>query len=175
MRDAARQAAGVVTFIMVIVLNGLAGSGQLSGESIGTIANRYPTAFLPADYVFGIWGLIYLALMFFCIDQALPSRRVDPLLRRLGYLWPVNGALNVAWIAAFSFSRFLLAMLVMLALLANLVAIHLRIGNSADLSWRDALVVALPFGLYLSWISVAVIANTFQLATVLAWGGFGID
>jgi benzodiazapine receptor len=81
----------------------------------------------------------------------------------------------VAWITAFSFGRFVLAMLIMLGLLANLVTIHVRIGSRAALSRRDRLLVALPFDVYLSWISVAVIANTFQLATVFGWGGFGID
>jgi len=170
-----RQITGVLTFVLVVVLNGLAGSGGLGGESIGVIANRYSSAFLPADYVFGIWGLIYLGLLAFTLDQALPSRRDAPVLRRLGYLWPVNGLLNVAWITAFSFGRFVLAMVVMLGLLANLVAIHLRIGPRVRLGRRDRLLVALPFDVYLSWISVAVIANTFQLATVFGWGGFGVD
>jgi hypothetical protein len=38
----------------------------------------------------------------------------------------------------------------------------------------EAICVRLPFGLYLSWISVAVIANTFQYAHVAHWSWFGI-
>lgn len=49
--DRLRQVAGVVTFGLVLGLNGVAGSGGLSGESIGEIANRYPSAFRPASYV----------------------------------------------------------------------------------------------------------------------------
>lgn len=160
---------------VVLALNGLAGSGGVSGESIGVIANRFPSAFLPADYVFGIWALIYLALIIYVVDQALPSRRDAAVHRRIGYLWPVNGVLNVAWIVAFSFSRFVLAMAIMLLLLRSLVMIHIRVGDPRTLGPRDRFVVALPFGLYLAWISVAVIANTFQLATVFQWNGFGLD
>jgi len=40
--DVSRRVIGVLTFPLVIVLNGLAGSGALSGESIGAIANPYP-------------------------------------------------------------------------------------------------------------------------------------
>lgn len=173
--DRLRQLAGVVTFALVVALNGVAGSGGLSGESIGEIANRHPSAFLPASYVFGIWGLIYLALLVFTVDQALPSRADAAAPRRVGWLWPVNGALNVGWIVAFSYGRFVLAMAVMLGLLANLIAIHLRLGEPDRLETRDRWTVALPFGLYLSWISVAVIANTFQLAAVYEWSGLGVD
>lgn len=173
--DVSRRVIGVLTFPLVIVLNGLAGSGALSGESIGAIANRYPSAFLPASYVFSIWGVIYLGLLGLTLDVAFRPARDADLHRRLGSLWPMNGLLNVAWIVAFSFGRFWVAMTIMLALLANLIAIHLRIGDPRRLGLRDRLTIALPFNLYLSWISVAVISNAFQLATVVEWSGFGID
>ncbi|NCG32392.1 MAG: tryptophan-rich sensory protein, partial [Proteobacteria bacterium] len=153
--DLVRQIAGVLTFAFVMWLNGLAGAGTLSGESIGVIANRYPSAFLPADYVFGIWGLIYLALLGFTIYQALPAQRTNPVLRRLGWWWPVNGLLNVTWIVTFSFSHFGAAMVIMLALLGSLIVMHLRIGIEDELGVMDRVLVALPFALYLSWISVA--------------------
>lgn len=174
-KDLARRAIGVLTFAIVIVLNGFAGSGGLSGESIGVIANRYPSAFLPASYVFSIWGLIYIGLLGFTIDLSVrPPRKAD-IHQRLARLWPMNGLLNVAWIIAFSFGRFRVAMTIMVALLVNLIAIHLRIGDTRGLGWRDRVSTAFPFNLYLSWISVAVISNAFQLATVVSWSGFGID
>ena len=43
---------------LVLWANALAGSGALSGESIGLIANRYASTFLPAGWVFSIWSLI---------------------------------------------------------------------------------------------------------------------
>lgn len=167
MSDLLRQSAGVLTFALVLWLNGLAGAGGLSGESIGVIANRYRSDFLPADYVFGIWGLIYLGLFAFTVFQALPGQRANPLLRRLGWLWPANGLLNVAWIVTFSFSRFGAAMLVMLLLLGSLIVIHVRLGIETDLAWKDHAFIAAPFSLYLAWISVAVVANTFQYVTYL--------
>ena len=160
--DLLRQVCGVAVFALVIGLNGLAGSGGLSGESIGDIANRYRSDFLPASYVFGIWGLIYLGLLAFTVYQALPAQRANPLLRSVGWLWVVNGLLNIGWIVAFSFSRFGLAMIAMVLLLGTLVAIHRRVGIEDRRSWPDRLFVAIPFGLYLAWISVAIVANTFQ-------------
>ena len=165
--DLLRQIAGVLTFAVVLWLNSLAGAGGLSGDSIGVIANRYSSAFLPADYVFGIWGLIYLGLFAFTVFQALPRQRTNPLLRRLGWLWPANGLLNIAWIVTFSFSRFGAAMIVMLILLSSLVAIHVRVGIEDDLGWRERAFIAAPFAIYLAWISVAFVANSFQYVTYL--------
>jgi len=172
-RQIIRQTVNTGVLLGVLWANGMAGAGTISGESIGVIANRYRSAFLPADYVFGIWGLIYLSLAAFTLYQALPSQRSNPTIERLGASWAVNGILNVAWIVTFSFSRFGLALVLMVALLVNLIWIHERVGfDRKDLSLRDRVLVAYPFGLYLAWICVALIANTFQLLTYLSWGGW---
>lgn len=172
----ARQLGNVAVLALVLWANALAGSGALSGESIGVIANRYRSTFLPANWVFGIWSLIYLWLVLFTVYQALPGQRGSTVLGRIGWGWAVNGALNIAWVVLFSFSLFGPAMAVMVALLVNLVWMVERSGwPSGGLRWADRLFVAYPFGFYLAWISVAVIANTFQYMTYLEWGGFGVS
>ncbi|HEX4934763.1 MAG TPA: TspO/MBR family protein [Gemmatimonadaceae bacterium] len=165
----------VITLVVVLAANGAAGSGAMSGESIGVIANRYRSDFLPANYVFGIWSLIYLWLTVFTVYQALPGDGPREAVRRIGPWWVITSVLNIAWITAFSFSRFALAMVVMLALLVSLVIVAERVQPLAD-GARAATrwCVAFPFALYLAWISVAIIANTFQYAHVVQWGGFGI-
>lgn len=170
-----RQAANAAAFVVVLVVNGLAGSGALSGESIGVIANRYPSAFLPAGWVFGIWSLIYLWLAAFVAYQALPAQRASGFVERVGPWWLLNALLNVGWIWAFSFSRFGAAMLLMLALLVVLVVQGERLGaHRPGISAGDRILGAWPFGLYLAWVSVAVIANTFQYVTYLGCGGWGV-
>lgn len=170
------QAVNAVTLVLVLWANGAAGSGALSGESIGVVANRHASYFLPANYVFGIWSLIYLGLILFALYQVLPVARASRSLVALGWGWVANGALNVVWIVLFSFSMFVPAWIVMIGLLANLIWIHERIGfGTRDHSWWERLCVVWPFGLYLAWISVALISNTFQLVTYLGWDGFGIE
>jgi hypothetical protein len=156
-------------------MNGLAGSGALSGRSIGAIANAYPTYFLPASYVFGIWSLIYLGLLAYVAYQLRPAWQDGDAASRIGSGWLANAALNTAWLSAFSFERFITAWLLMVALLANLIWIHERVGTGTrPLPHRDRALVAGPFNVYLAWISVALIANTFQLVAVVGWDGFGI-
>lgn len=170
----ARPVANVVAYGLVLWLNGLAGSGAMSGESIGLIANRYPSAFLPANYVFGIWGLIYASLFAFVLYQLMRWRHRDGAAGRIGWWWIVSCVLNVGWIVAFSFSRFGTAMVLMVALLIALARIHQRIGRGLlPLSAGEHLFVAFPFSLYLSWILVAVIANSFQYVNYLGWSGAG--
>ena len=62
----------------------------MSGDSIGVLANRYESLFLPANYVFGIWSLIYLWQMVLTVYQALPGDGPGDAVRRLGPWWVVS-------------------------------------------------------------------------------------
>ncbi|MEY4855383.1 MAG: hypothetical protein RLZZ97_213 [Gemmatimonadota bacterium] len=170
-----RQKAGnVLVLVLVIALNGLAASGAMSGDSIGVIANRYRSLFLPADYVFGIWSLIYLGLIATAIYQALPTAGAERAVQRLGIWWAVTGALNVAWIALFSFGQFALALPVMVLFLVTLVVIGERVRAGSAASLTEQALLIWPQDIYLAWISVALIANSFQFAQAVQWSGFGI-
>jgi hypothetical protein len=168
-----RQILNVAVLLVVLWFNAMAGAGTLSGESIGLIANRYTSFFLPANYVFGIWSLIYLALVAFTVYQALPAQRSGGAAERVGWWWAVNGLLNIGWVVLFSFSLFGPAMVLMACLLVNLAVLHVRIADSPEpMSLGDRTFVAWVFDLYFAWISVAIIANTFQYVTFLEWGGW---
>jgi hypothetical protein len=168
------QLVNVLVLMAVIALNGLAASGAMSGDSIGVIANRYRSLFLPADYVFGIWSLIYLGLIASTVYQALPTAGAARAVERLGVWWAVTGALNVAWLTLFSFGQFALALVVMLVFLATLVMIGERIRRGPLPTLAERAFVIWPQDLYLAWISVALIANSFQVAHVVGFGGLGI-
>ncbi|WP_396202107.1 TspO/MBR family protein [Gemmatimonas sp.] len=170
-----RQKAGnVLALVLVIALNGLAATGAMSGDSIGVIANRYRSLFLPADYVFGIWSLIYFGLIASAIYQALPTAGAERAVQRLGIWWAVTGALNVAWISLFSFGQFALALPVMVLFLVTLVVIGERVRAGSASSFTEQAFLIWPQDIYLAWISVALIANSFQFAQAVQWSGFGI-
>ena len=61
MRDIFRQVVVLLSTIAVIVVNGLATALPLNGQTTGEISDRFDVYFVPAGYVFSIWGLIYLA------------------------------------------------------------------------------------------------------------------
>ncbi|WP_373060063.1 tryptophan-rich sensory protein [Gemmatimonas sp.] len=177
-----RKAGNVLALVVVIALNGLAASGAMSGESIGDIANQYRSLVLPADYVFGIWSVIYFGLIASAIYQALPTVGAERAVQRLGIWWIVTGALNVSWISLFSFGQFALALVVMVIFLIALIAIGERVRErdrgvgslTGRAWWAEQAFLVWPQDIYLAWISVALIVNSFQFAHAVAWSGFGI-
>ena len=86
----------------------------------------------------------------------------------------MTGALNVAWISLFSFGQFALALPVMVLFLVTLVVIGERVRAGAASSLSEQVFLVWPQDIYLAWISVALIANSFQFAQAVRWGGFGI-
>ncbi len=58
MKDIYRQVAVVVSVIATIVINTLANALPLNGFNTGEISDRFAVYFIPAGYVFSIWGLI---------------------------------------------------------------------------------------------------------------------
>ena len=72
-KDTLRQTVNVLAVVATLALNGLANAIPLNGQTTGEISDRFQVYFVPAGYVFSIWGLIYLALIGFAVYQALPA------------------------------------------------------------------------------------------------------
>lgn len=175
-KDIVRQWIIILTFIVMIVANVLAEAVPINGQTTAAISDGFEVVFVPAGYVFSIWGIIYLALLGFSIHQSLPSQRTNPYLRKIGYLFVVTNMLNAAWIVLWHYNLYLLTMIVMVALLATLIAIYLRLEiGKAKVSTADKWLVHVPFSIYLGWITVATIANATALLKYLGWNGFGIS
>ena len=171
-KDTLRQIAVISATTMTLIVNGLANALPINGNTTGDISDSFPVYFVPAAYVFSIWGLIYLLLIAFTVYQALPAQKTDPRLRRIGWLYVLSGIANSAWIFLWHYEQFPLTMAAMLALLGLLIAIYLRlgIGRARFNGWARWL-LALPFSVYLGWITVATIANATVLLYDLGWRG----
>jgi len=57
----------IVSLVFTLTVNALANALPINGLTTGEVSDRYPVLFVPAGYVFSIWGLIYLALVAFAI------------------------------------------------------------------------------------------------------------
>ena len=175
MKDLLRQISVVLTIILTLTINGLANALPLNGQNTGQISDRFQVYFVPAGYVFSIWGLIYLGLIAFAIYQALPSQRENPRLRATGWWISLGGLANSAWIFLWHYEQFPLTLVVMLVLLATLIVTYLRLGiGRTTVSAAEKWMVRLPFSIYLGWITVATVANVTSLLDYLQWDGFGI-
>jgi benzodiazapine receptor len=175
-KDSIRQIVNALAVLGTIVMNGLANALPLNGQLTGEISDRFRVFFVPAGYVFSIWGLIYIGLLAFAVFQALPSQRQNAALRRIGY-WPtLSGVANVAWLFLWHYNLFGWTLVAMLLLLASLLAIYMRlgIGRSPAAGAGERWAVRLPFSIYLGWITVATLANVTDVLYLTVWDGFGI-
>jgi hypothetical protein len=176
MKEPLRQFIVLLSILLTLIINGLANALPFNGLTTGEISNRFQVYFVPAGYVFSIWGVIYLGLMAFAVYQALPAQRANPRLRAIGG-WVVLGSLaNSAWIFLWHYEQFPLTLLAMLVLLFSLIRTYLKLGiGRVSVSRAENLLVHLPFRIYLGWITVATVANVTTLLDYLQWNGFGIS
>ncbi len=174
-KDIVRQVVNVVAVIGTLVVNGLANALPLNGLTTGEISDRFEVYFVPAGYVFSIWGLIYLGLIGFAIYQALPAQRENPRLQSVGYLFAFSCAANVAWLFLWHYEQFLWSVMAMVALLLSLILIYLRLGiGRIEVSTAERWLVQVPFSVYLGWVTVATVANVTSVLDYVSWGGWGI-
>jgi hypothetical protein len=175
MKDKLRQISVCLTILATIVINILANALPINGLNTGEISDRFQVYFVPAGYVFSIWGVIYLGLIAYAIYQALPAQRQNPRLQTTGWWISLGGLANSAWIFLWHYEQFPLTLIAMLVLLATLIVTYLRLGiGRTVVPPAEMWAVRLTFSIYLGWITVATVANVTSLLDYLRWDGFGI-
>ncbi|MBZ0283713.1 MAG: tryptophan-rich sensory protein [Anaerolineae bacterium] len=175
-KDSLRQIVNIVVLVVTLIANGMATTGQLGGRPTAEVANSLPILFVPANYVFSIWGLIYTLLIAFVVYQALPSQRTNPALRKIGWWFAVSCVANFTWLILFQYNLFPLSMVAMIVLLVSLIVMYTRLGiGQVAVSTRERWLVHLPFSVYLGWITVATVANAAYVLYDAGWDGFGIS
>jgi benzodiazapine receptor len=165
----------MLTIVALIVMNILANALPFNGLSTATISDSFKVLFVPAGYVFAIWGLIYIGLLAYGIYQALPAQKENPRLRRAAAPFVVGSLADIAWLFFWHYGVFALTVVAMLILLASLIMVYQILGvNQVSVSKGERWAVHVPFSIYLGWISVATIANITDLLWYVGWNGFGL-
>lgn len=176
MKDILRQFSVIFTVILTIVMNTLAVILPLNGQDTGAISDSFKVYFVPAGYVFSIWGIIYIGLITFAVYQALPSKREDPAQRAVGWWFSLGGIANSLWIVLWHYLQFPLTVPVMFVLLSCLILSYIGLGiNKRPVSVAEKWLVHVPTSIYLGWITVATVANVTVLLEFLQWDRFGLD
>jgi hypothetical protein len=175
MKNSLRQIAVVVTMLVTIVINVLADALPINGLNTGKISDNFHVLFVPAGYVFAIWGIIYIGLIAYAIYQALPAQRGNPRLQATGWWVVLGGVANSLWIFLWHYQQFVGTLAAMLVLLATLIAVYMRLGiGQSKVSNAEKWAVRIPFSIYLGWITVATAANVTDVLDYLKWNGFGL-
>ncbi|WP_369046057.1 tryptophan-rich sensory protein [Sinomonas sp. P10A9] len=152
------------------------GSGAFGGTPVQDAAGGYlsssATPVSPATQAFSIWSVVYAGLLGYAVWQFLPAGRASRRQRTVRPWAAASMLLNAAWLwaaqipsPAISLPATFAVMLVLLAVLCRLFALHLGTpaGSRAEQFLSDG-----TFGLYLGWICVATVANAAALI------GFGL-
>jgi benzodiazapine receptor len=170
-----QRIAVLLAVVATLVVNGLANTLPLNGLSTGEISDRFEVYFVPAGYVFSIWGLIYLGLIAYGVYQVLPAQSEVKSLQDISWLFLASSAANIAWLFLWHYEQFTWTILAMVALLVLLILIYERLWQVRDTAKSPHFwLVQIPFSIYLGWITVATIANATSLLDFLGWSGWGI-
>ncbi len=176
MKNNLRQVAVVIVVLGTLVINILADALPINGLNTGKISDAFHVYFVPAGYVFAIWGLIYIGLITYAVFQALPAQKENPRLQETGWWVVLGGLANSMWIFLWHYELFIPTLAAMLVLLASLIAIYLRLGiGKVRVSPAETWMVRIPFSIYLGWITVATIANATDVLSYLKWNQFGFS
>lgn len=175
MKNTIRQILVIFTVLITIAINYLADALPINGLNTGAISDSFHVLFVPAGYVFAIWGLIYIGLIAYAVYQALPAQKENPRLQAIS-LWVILGGLaNCAWIFLWHYELFIGTLGAMLILLATLIATYLRLGSGlTKVTPGETWAVRIPFSIYLGWITVATVANVTDVLDYLKWNAFGL-
>jgi hypothetical protein len=170
-----QQIITILVTTLTIIVNVLANALPINGQGTGEISDRFAIYFVPAGYVFSIWGLIYLGLIAFTIYQALPGQRGNSLIERISPAYWIANLANTAWIFLWHYEFFPSTLIAMLTILAALIIIDRQLASARDgMDRNQKWFIQNPVSIYLGWISVATIANFSQVLFFINWSGWGI-
>lgn len=169
----------IIALIITIIFNYLSNSGFFNGNTMGSVSARYSNLFTPAGYAFSIWGLIYLGLIAFSVYGAKISSESQEdqssTLNKISYWFLISCICNSLWVVAWLYDFIGWSVVLMILLFISLMSIVLNLKLSLFSEKTPFyLFLALPFTLYVGWVSVALIANMAAFLTQIGWAGWGI-
>ncbi|MCX7860491.1 MAG: tryptophan-rich sensory protein [Chloroflexus sp.] len=172
-----QQIGTVLALAATVIVNVLANTLPLNGQTTAAISDRYPLLITPPGYVFAIWGLIYSGLIGYAIYQALPGQANNPRLRAAAPWFWLSCASNIGWIFAWHYNLPLVSFPAMLSVLIGLIGVYLALRGSGAPTEGERWLVRPTFSVYLGWICVATLVNGGVFLYELGWrdtGAIGI-
>lgn len=169
------QILNLLTLLFTIGVSYLLNGHQDGKPSISEVSGRYENLLTPAGYAFGIWGLIYLALLIFAVYQLLDLFKKNlhhDFVLKIGWWFIIANLANAAWVFAFTNNQIGLSVVIMLVIFISLLKIVLNINMERwDAPVPIIAFIWWPFSFYFGWITVALITNIAAYLVSLEWNG----
>jgi hypothetical protein len=169
-----------IGFLAVVLVNALAVILPINNHTTQELSDKYPNLFVPAGITFSIWGIIYLLLLLFTVDQFVVAFRRSSdekgIFEKIGMLFFISCIFNIGWILAWHYEIVWLSLIIMALLLISLISIYIRLGiGRSQVRNSEKILVNIPFSVYLGWITIATIANVTAFLVKINWNKFGIS
>lgn len=165
--------AALVTIVANITVN-YASDWLWHGRNVAAVSDNHPTLFVPADYAFAIWGLIYAATLAYAVLALLPSQLHVALHDRVAPWLLATNALAAVWIALFSNEQLPLSVLVIVLMVGTSAASY-KLASDHLKSERLSPWWRVPFALWFGWLSVAALANVNVAIAGAGWDGWPVS
>lgn len=127
-------------------------------NTISHITGKYKSLFAPAEYTFGIWILIYLALLVYGIMQVLPKNKKLTIYDDIALPLMISLTFGIWWAITYHFELIGISMVAMLLMLVFAFMVYKIIYTAIIYNETSRMLLA-PFSLYLGWIAAATFLN----------------
>ena len=86
---------------LVIFINYLSVAVSINGNDVGSLSAEYDNLFTPAGYAFSIWGIIFLGLVAYSVNEILEtfkSKDQFEFTRKAGPWFYIANLMNALWV-----------------------------------------------------------------------------
>lgn len=154
----------------------------INQQDVGQVSDAYDSLFTPAGITFAIWGVIYTALLFFCIYHIRmafkqeETHHANENVLRIGAWFILNNIGAAAWLIVWTKGLITASVGLIIFQLLTLIIIHFKLNIHDPHSKTDSKIFTqFPLSIYFAWLTIATIANISVYLLASGWKGFGLD
>lgn len=161
----------VISLVAVITVNVAANLIPFNGKTTWEIANRLPVLFMPAGYVFLIWGMIYALLFIWVYRFERDNIQVEHGMKAYrSFLFISICLLSIIWVLFWHYGLFGWTIVATGILILTLLALYLTYPKKLS-----ALYGRLPISVFLGLSFILLLGNINYVLTLNEWSGFGLS
>jgi translocator protein len=162
----------IAATVVTLVINLLSNIIPFNNVTTAQVSDSFPIYFVPAGYVFAIWGVIYLGIIAYAIYQ-LKFIKLDEQknFSEIGSWFLIASLANCLWLFLWQYEYIVATIFMMVLLLISLLGIYFEIKKIKNPTKKFLWMVKAPFSLYLGWITVATVANFSAVLFTLGYDG----
>ena len=160
-----------LSWIAVIILYIAAFFFKVNGHTTLEIAKRLPVPFIPADFVFAIWPVIFISLFIWIVNFNKRTNKMGARnLNRITTLFILSCTLFIVGIFFWHFGKYNWTVIVEVLLLIVLFACYFTFPRRLnELSGR------IPFSLLIGWIFFTLVSTISYCLMFHEWSGLGLS